>query len=183
MMEDCVIQNIFMWILNQSISASWLMIAVIIIRACMKKSLKSLRYVLWAFVAVRLLCPVAMESTWSLVPNIKLGSQVSDENRYFNSVAVGDVENSDGSKDEYLGINQSQPNNLQNIEAENPNKDTGDVNIEVLPDEVVDITDFNTNRLSTQMIFPIVTGIWMVGMAAIFFSSVISVVRLKNKVA
>lgn len=182
-MAGSVLVNVFTEILNQSISASWLILAVIVIRAFMKKTPKSLRYVLWGFVAVRLLCPVFLESTWSLVPNIEVRSKQNNENESFDSVAVGDAENLDESKNEASGMSENQQDNLQNMEAEEPNKDIGDERVEVLPDEVVDITDLNTNRFSMQAIFPIAAGIWMLGMVVIGFRSVISVIRLKNKVA
>lgn len=60
---------VFLKVLNMSISASWLILAVMLIRVLLKKSPKWINCVLWALVAVRLLCPVSFESSLSLVPN------------------------------------------------------------------------------------------------------------------
>ena len=55
-------------ILNLSISASWLVLAVLIVRLVLKQAPKALHCALWALVAIRLLCPVSIESELSLLP-------------------------------------------------------------------------------------------------------------------
>ena len=62
-------EALFLQILNMSMSASWLIVAVIVIRFLLKNAPKGFRYVLWALVAVRLLCPTVIESDFSLVPS------------------------------------------------------------------------------------------------------------------
>ena len=62
-------EGLFLQILNMSVSASWLILAVILIRLLMGKAPKGLRYVLWALVGIRLLCPVFIESDFSLIPS------------------------------------------------------------------------------------------------------------------
>lgn len=65
-------EGVFLNILNMTISASWLILAVIIIRALLTKAPKGFRYVLWALVAIRLLCPFSIESAFSLIPSWNL---------------------------------------------------------------------------------------------------------------
>lgn len=60
---------IFLKIVNMSIAASWLILAVILLRVVLKKAPKWINVLLWALVAVRLLCPISFESSLSLVPN------------------------------------------------------------------------------------------------------------------
>ena len=60
---------IFLKIVNMSIAASWLILAVILLRVVLKKAPKWINVFLWALVAVRLLCPLFFESSLSLVPN------------------------------------------------------------------------------------------------------------------
>ena len=60
---------LFLKILNMSIAASWLILAVILLRVVLKKAPKWINVLLWALVAVRLLCPFSFESSLSLVPN------------------------------------------------------------------------------------------------------------------
>lgn len=61
--------TIFLRVINMSITASWLMAAVIVLRLLLKKAPKWLICLFWVFVAVRLVCPFSVESTWSLVPS------------------------------------------------------------------------------------------------------------------
>ena len=52
-----------------SISASWLMLAVLLLRLVLKKAPKWVSVLLWGFVAVRLICPFSIESMLSLIPS------------------------------------------------------------------------------------------------------------------
>ena len=56
-------------ILNTSIAASWLVLAVAAARLVLKKAPKALHCALWALVAVRLLVPGILETSFSLVPS------------------------------------------------------------------------------------------------------------------
>ncbi len=61
--------DIFIKILNMSISASWLMLAVILIRLVLKKAPKWSICLLWGIVALRLVIPFSLESIYSLIPS------------------------------------------------------------------------------------------------------------------
>ncbi|MBR1770812.1 MAG: hypothetical protein IJ747_02140 [Lachnospiraceae bacterium] len=56
-------------ILNSGINATWLILAVVILRLALKKAPKWIFGILWALVAVRLVCPVSLESVFSLLPS------------------------------------------------------------------------------------------------------------------
>ena len=62
-------ENLFLKLLNMSLSASWLVLAVLMLRLLLKKAPKWVRGVLWALVALRLVCPFSIESTLSLIPS------------------------------------------------------------------------------------------------------------------
>lgn len=59
----------FTRILNTSISAGWLVLAIVAVRPLLGKAPKGIRCLLWALVAVRLLCPFSIESPFSLLPD------------------------------------------------------------------------------------------------------------------
>ena len=61
--------EVFLKLLNLSITASWLILAVVIIRPLLKKAPKRINCALWALVALRLVCPLSFESALSLIPN------------------------------------------------------------------------------------------------------------------
>ena len=60
---------LFLKIINMSISASWLVMAVLILRLVLKKAPKWVNVLLWGIVAVRLICPFSFESALSLIPS------------------------------------------------------------------------------------------------------------------
>lgn len=60
---------VFLKLLDMSAAAGWLILAVILLRLPLKKAPKWVRCVLWALVAVRLVCPVSPESALSLIPD------------------------------------------------------------------------------------------------------------------
>ena len=61
--------GLFLKIVNMSISASWLVLAVLLLRLVLKKAPKWVSVLLWGFVAVRLVCPFSIESMLSLIPS------------------------------------------------------------------------------------------------------------------
>lgn len=61
--------DIFLKLLNMSITAGWLILAVIGIRLLFRKMPKWIRCALWGLVAVRLIVPFSIESTFSLLPS------------------------------------------------------------------------------------------------------------------
>ena len=61
--------ELFLKIINMSISASWLVLAVLILRFVLKKAPKWINVLLWGIVAIRLIFPFSFESTLSLIPS------------------------------------------------------------------------------------------------------------------
>lgn len=67
--------DLFLKVLNLSINASWIILAVLILRLLLKRAPKWIICALWGLVAIRLICPFSIKSAFSLVP----GSQVLPE--------------------------------------------------------------------------------------------------------
>lgn len=65
-------EAVFIKVLNMSMTASWLILAVILLRFLLKKAPKWIMCILWAFVAVRLICPISIESITSLIPSAEM---------------------------------------------------------------------------------------------------------------
>ena len=62
--------ELFMKLLNMSINAGWLVLAVLLVRIIFRKAPKWLFPLLWSFVGIRLLMPNALESRLSVIPDI-----------------------------------------------------------------------------------------------------------------
>ena len=60
---------VFLKLLNLSISASWLVLAVLVLRLVSKRSPKWVNVLLWGIVALRLMLPFSIESALSLIPS------------------------------------------------------------------------------------------------------------------
>ena len=61
-------ETVFLKLVNMSITASYLVLAVIALRLVFRKTPKWIFCVLWGMVALRLICPFSLESVLSLIP-------------------------------------------------------------------------------------------------------------------
>ena len=66
----------FIKLLNMSIAASWLVLAVLLLRFVLKKAPKWVNPLLWGVVALRLVMPFSVESVLSLIPSAQTVSTV-----------------------------------------------------------------------------------------------------------
>ncbi len=64
--------NVFIRLLNMSISAGWIVLAVLLLRPFLKKAPKWVNCALWGIVALRLLIPFAIQSPVSLIPSAEV---------------------------------------------------------------------------------------------------------------
>ena len=63
--------EVFLKLINMSITAGWIVLAVILLRFLLKKAPKAITCMLWALVAIRLVFPFSIESVISLIPSAK----------------------------------------------------------------------------------------------------------------
>ena len=74
--------DVFLKLVNLSISASWLILAVLVLRVVLKKTPKWVMPLLWGVVALRLVCPFSIESVLSLIPSAEtIPSEIVTETR------------------------------------------------------------------------------------------------------
>ena len=64
--------ELFLCVLNLSYSAVWIVATVILLRLLLRKAPKWIHVLLWSLVAVRLLLPVSIESSFSLQPSAQV---------------------------------------------------------------------------------------------------------------
>ena len=144
---------VFLKLVNMSITASWLIAAVILLRIVLKKAPKWVSCMLWVLVAIRLLCPVAIESSLSLVPSA-------------DTYPVNAIYNSD--------TNVS--NNPYNRQIH-----TGFEAIDGQPGNNTILQDVSTGATLRSNI-NIIAYVWIIGMAAMFIFSAISYRKLNKSV-
>lgn len=94
--------DMFVSVLNMSLTASYVIASLIVIRFCLKRAPKAISYGLWAVAGFRLLLPFSFESAFSLLPfqaqpipqTVVLGEQVSFRSAASAALqAVGDAAN------------------------------------------------------------------------------------------
>lgn len=167
-------EAIFLQIFKMSISASWLIIAVILIRLLLQKAPKGFRYVLWALVAVRLLCPVYFESELSLVPEQGILSEVGDAVKPVEPVVpdnnsnLDDTIQNDGAQSDGVQNNNTQSNNIQSNNIQNNNVQNN-----------VTQNDASQNTLTRQTdSIDVAILFWVIGMVVLFSYAVVTYVKL-----
>lgn len=99
-------EKLFLTVLNLSITASYLVVAVIVARWLLRKTPKSIVCYLWLLVGIRLICPFSVESAFSLLPK-----QPAFDNRqiFWNSQNENDT---DGTNANSFNAEAMNPDNL-----------------------------------------------------------------------
>ena len=138
----------FLTIINMSISASWIVLAVLLLRLLLNKAPKWITVLLWGIVAVRLICPFTIESVMSLIPSAET---ISPEIMM----------------DATPEINSGIPvfNNFVNPV----------ISESFAPDPV-------TSANPLQILIPVLSIVWLVGIAGMLLYTAISYFRVKRKI-
>ena len=131
-----------------SISASWVVIAVLTLRFCLKKAPKWVNVLLWGIVAVPMVFPFSIESVLSLIPSAETISPT-------------------------IMMEQS-PSVQTGVPALNH------VINPVISGSFTPAPGASANPL--QIWIPVLAGIWLFGIAALFLYSAVSYWRLRRKV-
>ena len=139
--------DIFLKIVNMSISASWIVLAVLVLRLLLKKAPKWINGILWGIVGLRLIIPFSLESVFSLMPSGETISKAPDAPRPHFESGVTIIDNQ---VNDYLGGHY----------YEGVTKPTG---------HFADITT-------------ILAIVWMVGIVVLLAYTIISYLRVKNKI-
>ena len=140
--------ELFLKIVNMSISASWVVIAVLTLRFCLKKAPKWVNVLLWGIVAVRMVFPFSIESVLSLIPSAETISPTI--------------------------MMEQTPSVQTGVPALNH------VINPVISGSFTPVPGASANPL--QIWIPVLTGIWLFGIAALFLYSAVSYWRLRRKV-
>ena len=62
-------EALFLKLVNLSITAGWLVLAVLVLRLVFHKAPRWIFCLLWGMVALRLVCPISIDSALSLIPS------------------------------------------------------------------------------------------------------------------
>ena len=81
--------SVFLHFLNLSITAGWMVLAVLLLRLCLKKAPRWITCVLWGLVALRLVVPFTIESPISLIPTAQTVVSTEDTDKSVPMVNSG----------------------------------------------------------------------------------------------
>lgn len=149
--------DLFINIVNMSITASYVIIAVIILRFFLKKLPKKYSYFLWSVVGFRLCCPVSFKSIFSMF-NLKLFDMSNIQN---DSNALNYIQSSDGkiANDVNIGI-----------------QNTSDI-------IYYEITSSGTYKERIEALVLLAGIVWIIGIFAFLLYGIISYIRLARKLS
>jgi beta-lactamase regulating signal transducer with metallopeptidase domain len=85
--------GIFLKIVNMSISACWIVLAILLLRIILKKAPKWINCVLWGIAGLRLVMPFSFESIFSLIPSAETITKVPDSPRPHIDSGVSVIDN------------------------------------------------------------------------------------------
>lgn len=88
-----ILSGIFLKLINMSVSACWIILAVVLVRFVFRKSPKWINCLLWALVAIRLICPFSIESRFSLLPKAEVAGTVEYTGRPYIQSGITTVDN------------------------------------------------------------------------------------------
>ena len=169
-------EQVFLTILNMSITASWLVLAVIVLRFLLRKMPKSLVVVMWALVGIRLIFPFAVESELSLIPRMGNISNRILSSEYFSEKSGSNVEKepSEGYSENlntgvHTGTNSEQSTMANPVHGTNTKVDT--------ENKISETKNFGKKMVS------IGSGVWMIGLFVMCAYGVITYLRLYRKVS
>lgn len=140
--------ELFLNIVNMSISASWVVLAVLLLRFLLKKAPKWITVLLWGIVAVRLICPFTLESAVSLIPS-------------------------------------AETINPEITSGASPQINSGISMINSRVNTAIDesfVSDSASGATALQTLVPILSAVWVLGIAAMLLYAAVSFFKVKRRV-
>ena len=152
--------NLFLTILDMSITASYVILAILVMRLLLKKAPKKYSYALWAVAGFRLVCPISVQSVLSLF-NLTLPKFETERQQVFSQT------------EELLTyhdfVKEREPLDaiiFYSGNTESPAR------------KVLNLPAYTPQVISTMQI---VTLLWLAGMIALILISIINFLRLRHK--
>lgn len=157
---------LFLKLLNMSIAASGLILAVILVRLCLKNTPRWIICLLWAFVALRLICPFSIQSIWSRIPaSIGNGSLLADwSNGYVGGTSLIHESSPDYEKALSAGLTPTRHEDGSHYIVAGADRQTP-------PSTVADT------------VLPVLASVWSAGVLLMLLYTAVSYLRLYRRVS
>lgn len=158
---------VFLRVLGMSVTASFLIIALIAFRAMLKKAPRAMVCGLWVLAAVRLVCPFTVRSPFSILPGAveEVTAKEWIEDQADSSVGLS------GFRD-YLDQSQTSDSPTLSHQA-NQSNESSDINWKTVLYAV----------LLSRLWVPVLTRLWMIGCLVMLSAAARSFLRIRRKVS
>lgn len=171
--------GIFQTVLTLSLAGTFCIFIVLLARLLLRRAPKKFSYMLWAIVFIRLICPVFPESRFSLIPQTLVSEQAQDKGdlKENANTATAVSSNNEISHKEESGIDVNKESNLK-VNQENNWKKTQVDNIRNRDSN----ENSNKNRSKNNLIFTILSYIWVTGIVILAVYHITSYWRFKIRI-
>ena len=149
------LQDLFLTVVNMSITASYVAIGVILVRLLLKKAPKVFSYILWIPVLFRLVCPFSFDSAFS----------------FFNLINMNAKQG--------IGVYELVPQNIGLMQTPVIQSGIGSIDSAANASLPSAIPVASANPM--QVWLAVFSLIWVFGVIALFIYSIISYVKIKRK--
>ena len=157
--------ELFLEIINMSLSATCLVLAVLLLRFLLKKAPKWINVLLWGLVAFRLVCPFTPESSLSQIPeSVSSGHMLSA----WTDDYVG--------RHEIIFDNRAEYQTAVNAGLTPVSAEEGGHYVVTAPDKVSQPATIGSTLI------PVLSILWLTGMAAMLVYTLVSYWRLRARV-
>ena len=187
--------SVFLHFLNLSITAGWMVLAVLLLRLCLKKAPRWITCVLWGLVALRLVVPFTIESPVSLIPTAQTVVSTEDTDSSAPVVNSG-MTAIDKPLNDWLQTPvkpQGTPpvqSPLPPVTDTTPDVPEGDTNVTPQPPVVDTPTAPEEKPVDTEIktvfrverILNIAAPVWLVGIGLMLAYELFSVIRVRRRV-
>ncbi len=154
--------DIFIQLINMSVNASYVVLAVIILRMIFRNVPKWIHCAMWLLVGFRLICPFSFESDWSIMPSESAISQ--------STVIVDEYERPQYDASEFVQENTI-PSDSAYVEQERTQQ------LSPIDEQIT------SERSIMQNIMHYIPYVWIIGLAIISIYGGISYVILRRRVS
>lgn len=156
-------QELFLELVQLSLTGSLFVLAVMLVRIIFRKAPKWLFCLLWGVVALRLICPISVESELSLVPDRLASGQIISN---VGSDYVGEVN--------IIYENNAEYSNAVEAGRQPIYSDSGYY-------VVTEKDSYDAPATVEETVYPVLSWIWLVGMVLMLTYTAVSYLALKRK--
>ncbi len=154
------IEQIFITVLNMSITGSYIIAAILLLRLLLRKAPKIFSYCLWAVAGLRLLCPFSFASVLSI---FNLFPAPSDTSSIGNATSNGYI-----------------PQDIALMQI--PEIETGIPAADTVINTVLPSAEPAASVNPMQIILAVSSVLWLIGIAAMGVYGIVSLIKIKSRV-